>query len=116
MMGINATPIAGFGKRQVRPNSKTPEAKTVAAVRRWIQDKPDVYTVRVVQAGENGVADFIMCIRGKFVAVECKATGEIPRRIQMRHGERAQCAGGIFIYGDAATLIPELEKIYTSID
>lgn len=101
--------------RRASANSTTPESRVVAAVKRWAVLHKGVYLVRVVQGGESGIADIILCIKGRFVAVECKATGEKPRALQMVHGERMQNAGGIFIWGDNATVIPELDKIYSEL-
>lgn len=93
-------------------NSTTPESQVVNAVKLWAKTKPDVYLVRVVQAGESGVADFLMCMRGRFVAIECKATGKKPRDLQIIHGIRAENAGGTFLWGDTEALIPQLNALY----
>lgn len=112
-MEIKADVLTGVGlHRPIKANSRTPESKVLAAVKKWAHDKPDVYVVRVVEAGMNGTPDFILCVRGKFVGVECKATGEKLRPLQAKHGEYIQAAYGTFLWGDAETLIPQLDLLY----
>lgn len=101
------------GKRLVRQHrSGTPESAVLAAVRKWAARYPDVYLVRVVQAGASGVPDLLLCIRGRFVGVECKAPGKKPTALQLKHGADIERTGGLFLWGDGTTLIPELERIY----
>ena len=100
-------------KRLVRQHrSGTPESAVLAAVRQWAARYPDVYLVRVVQAGSSGVPDLLLCIRGRFVGVECKAPGKKPTALQLKHGADIARTGGLFLWGDDAALIPELERIY----
>lgn len=94
-------------------SARTPEGRVVAAVKKWAKDKPDVYICRVVQAGEAGTPDFLLCVRGLFVGVECKATGQTPRNLQFRRANDIERAGGVFLWGDTQVLLPALEKIYT---
>lgn len=103
-----------LGMRAPKPkrSSTTPESAVVHAVKQWAKDKPDVYIVRVVQAGEAGVPDLLLCVCGRFVGVECKAKGQAPRTNQRLHLGRITSAGGIALWGDADTLIPELDIIY----
>nr|DAK17419.1 MAG TPA: Nuclease [Caudoviricetes sp.] len=103
-----------LGMRATKPkrSSTTPESAVVHAVKQWAKDKPDVYIVRVVQAGEVGVPDFLLCVCGRFVGVECKATGQAPRTNQHLQLGRITAAGGFALWGDADTLIPELNTIY----
>lgn len=111
MMGIDATPLFVKSKKPSR-SSTTPESAVVHAVKQWAKDKPDVYLVRVVQAGEVGVPDFLLCVCGRFVSVECKATGQVPRPNQRLQMGRITAAGGFALWGDVDTLIPELDIIY----
>lgn len=99
-----------------RANSTTPESKVLADVLRWCDERPDVYPVRVVQAGESGVPDLLLCMKGIFVGVECKASGKKPRPLQLRHGQRITQADGIFLWGSSAELLPELNELYDGLD
>lgn len=98
--------------RKPKRSSTTPESAVVHAVKQWAKDKPDVYIVRVVQAGEAGVPDLLLCVCGRFVGVECKATGQAPRTNQHLQLGRITAAGGFALWGDADTLIPGLDIIY----
>jgi len=54
----------------------TPEAKLTKAVRAWLNDEPDVFFVKIhggpMQQG--GIPDLLLCVAGRFVAIELKAT------------------------------------------
>ena len=114
MMDIEAIPL-GFRTKKPSRNSTTPESAVVHAVKQWAKGKPDVYIVRVVQAGEVGVPDFLLCICGRFVGVECKAKGQAPRTNQRLQLGRITAAGGFALWGDADTLIPVLDLIYQTL-
>lgn len=111
MMNIEAIPL-GVRKAKQSRSSTTPESTVVHAVKQWAKYKPDVYLVRVVQAGEVGVPDFLLCVCGRFVGVECKAKGQAPRTNQRLQLGRITAAGGFALWGEADTLIPELDLIY----
>jgi hypothetical protein len=94
----------------------TPEAKVKAAVRR-ILDKHDAYYFFPpgMGLGRAGVPDIIICHRGYFIAVECKATPkEKPTALQLRELSLIREAEGfaIVIHCDnLADLDDLLEKI-----
>lgn len=44
--------------------------------------------------GKSGVPDIIVCYRGRFLAVECKAGKNKPTALQEREMERIREAGG----------------------
>lgn len=99
-------------QRRVKANSSTPESKVIAAVKEWAKDRDDVYLIRVVSAGENGVPDIVLSIKGIFVGVECKAGNNKPRALQLLHGSRITNTGGIFLWGNTERVIPELDALY----
>ena len=103
MIKIDAIPL-GVRTTKTSRSSTTPESAVVHAVKQWAKDKPDVYIVRV--------PDFLLCICGRFVGVECKAKGQAPRTNQRLQLGRITSAGGFALWGDADTLIPELDLIY----
>jgi hypothetical protein len=105
MTNIEAIPL-GVRTTKTSRSSTTPESAVVHAVKQWAKDK------RVVQAGEVGVPDFLLCVCGRFVGVECKAKGQAPRTNQRLQLGRITSAGGFALWGDADTLIPELDIIY----
>lgn len=57
----------------------TPEGRVKARIKKYLQDHPAKpwYFMPVPGGyGTNGVPDFIICYRGKFLAVETKAPGK----------------------------------------
>lgn len=99
-------------RRKRRPNSTTPESKVLAAVRAWAEGKPEVYIVRVVTAGRSGTPDFVMSIKGRFVAAECKSDTGKPTALQRIHLAEIEASGGLAVWGNADTVIAFLDKIY----
>jgi hypothetical protein len=56
----------------------TPEGKIKAEVKKILQSIGAWYHMPVPGGyGTNGCPDFICCIRGVFVAIECKAPGKL---------------------------------------
>ena len=50
--------------------------------------------------GRSGVPDVICCIRGKFLAIECKANGNKPTALQEREINAIKQAGGVALVID----------------
>lgn len=47
--------------------------------------------------GRSGVPDIVCCIKGKFLAIECKAGKNEPTALQQREINQIQQAGGMAI-------------------
>jgi hypothetical protein len=61
--------------------------------------------------GRSGVPDIICCIRGYFLAIECKAGTNKPTALQLREIERIQQAKGIaFVINE-----DNIEELHTTI-
>lgn len=60
--------------------------------------------------GASGVPDIIVCWKGNFYGIECKANGNKPTALQMKHLTDIHFAGGISIVVDE-TNIDELLNI-----
>jgi len=64
--------------------------------------------------GRSGVPDIICCIKGRFLAIECKANGNKPTALQEREINLIHQAGGIAIvvdensYDSLYDLLPQL--------
>lgn len=112
---IEATPMGKPVSKRTRANSRNPESKVLAKVKAWAADKPDVYLTRVVEAGASGTPDFIACIHGHYVAIECKSATGKPTALQLEHGVRIHRACGRWLCGDDTVLIPALDAIYREI-
>lgn len=74
----------------------TPEAKVKKKVKEILKDLGAYYTMPVTGGyGNSGVPDFVGCLRGKFFGVECKAGGNKPTALQLKHLDDIRAAGGI---------------------
>lgn len=74
----------------------TPESKVKAAVVKLLKAN-DVYYFFPATGGfgRSGVPDIICCLKGRFVAIECKANGNKPTELQLRELHKIHKAGGI---------------------
>lgn len=73
----------------------TPEAKVKKRVRK-VLDELDAYYVMPVTGGygSSGAPDFLVCYRGKFIGIECKAGDNQPTALQSKNLRRIQDCGG----------------------
>jgi len=73
----------------------TPESRIKAKVKRALVERGIYYFMPATGGyGRSGVPDFIVCIKGKFLALECKANGNIPTALQEREMESICKSGG----------------------
>jgi hypothetical protein len=64
--------------------------------------------------GNSGVPDFLVCLRGRFYAIECKANGGKTTALQEKHLADIRGAGGISLIiheANVETLRKELENV-----
>jgi hypothetical protein len=92
----------------------TPETKIKNKVKKILNELGAYYTMPVTGGyGNSGVPDFVVCLRGKFFGVECKANGGKPTALQLKHHDDIRKAGGIALIVDETnveTLRKELLK------
>jgi Holliday junction resolvase len=63
------------------------------------------YTMPVTSGyGNSGVPDFMVCHRGKFIAIECKANGGKPTALQEEHLRQIRMAEGIALVIDESNV------------
>ena len=75
--------------------AQTPERKVKAAVRKQLEALGAYYVMPVTGGyGNSGAPDFLVCFRGRFVGIECKAGGNKPTALQARNLHLIQKAGG----------------------
>jgi len=68
------------------------------------------YTMPVTSGyGNSGVPDFLICLRGKFYGIECKANGGKPTALQLKHHDDIRKAGGVALVIDE-TNVENLRK------
>lgn len=94
----------------------TPESKVKARVKRILADLNAYYSMPVTSGyGNSGTPDFLVCYRGRFVAIECKANGGKPTALQLKHIKDIQECGGIAMIVDE-TNINQLHETLRSYD
>jgi hypothetical protein len=73
----------------------TPEAKVKKKIRA-VLDKCGAYYAMPVAGGygSSGIPDFLICIKGRFIAVEAKAGTNKPTALQLSNMQRIRDAGG----------------------
>ena len=75
--------------------AQTPEAKVKAKVTKQLKALGAYYFFPATGGyGKSGVPDIIICFRGKFVAIECKAGKNVPTTLQRINLESIAEQGG----------------------
>lgn len=88
----------------------TPEAKVKAKVKKILNEMGAYYAMPMGTGfGNSGVPDFLICIEGLFYAIECKANGNKPTALQLKHIDDIRKAGGIALVIDE-TNVENLRK------
>lgn len=94
----------------------TPEAKVKAKVKKVLQDVNAYYVMPVTGGyGNAGAPDFIVCFRGKFIGIECKAKGNKPTALQYENLKNIQDNGGEALVVDENN-VDQLHSIIRSIE
>lgn len=79
----------------------TPESKVKARVKKILTELGAYYAMPVTGGfGNSGVPDFLICVKGKFYGIECKANGGKPTALQLKHLDDIRKAGGIALVID----------------
>lgn len=83
----------------------TPEAKVKAKVKKVLNELGAYYAMPVTGGyGNSGVPDFLICKAGLFYAIECKANGNKPTALQLKHLEDVRKAGGVALVIDESNV------------
>lgn len=73
----------------------TPESKVKASVVKILHKYGAYYFFPATHGyGRSGVPDIVCCIKGKFLAIECKAGKNIPTSLQEREMNKIRSAEG----------------------
>lgn len=73
----------------------TPEAKVKKKVRALLETHGAYYAMPMTGGyGSSGVPDFLVCHKGRFIGIECKANGGKPTALQLNNMKRIELAGG----------------------
>lgn len=91
----------------------TPEGKVKARIKKVLAEVGAYYAMPMGTGfGNSGVPDFLICHKGKFLAVEAKAGGNKPTALQEKHLNDIRNAGGIALVIDE-TNVETLRKELT---
>ena len=94
----------------------TPESKVKAKVRKVLKELNAYYVMPVTAGyGNSGAPDFIVCYRGKFFGIECKANGNKPTALQYKNLKEIQDCGGEALIVDEAN-VNQLHEVLRSYD
>jgi Holliday junction resolvase len=73
----------------------TPESKVKKQVKEILKNLGAYYVMPVTSGyGNSGAPDFLVCIRGKFIGIECKAGKGKVTALQQRNLDQIDLAGG----------------------
>lgn len=76
--------------------ASTPEVKVKKQIRKLLDEAGAYYAMPIGTGyGNSGVPDFLLCHRGRFIAVEAKAGSNKPTALQELHMQRIRNNGGI---------------------
>lgn len=87
--------------------AQTPEGKVKDKVRKLLKEYHAWYFLPGNNGfGKSGVPDFVVCVGGRFVGIECKADAtKRPTELQLKAAREIQLAGGDWLLVcDDATL------------
>jgi Holliday junction resolvase len=74
----------------------TPEGKVKNEVKKILKAEGVYYFMPATGGyGRSGVPDFVCCVNGTFVGIECKAGTNAPTELQKREADAIKQAGGI---------------------
>jgi hypothetical protein len=92
----------------------TPEGKVKADVKDVLKEYGAWYYMPVQNGmGQTGIPDFVVCLRGQFFGIECKAPGKMGNATanQKRVLEEIRKANGIAFVCDNALLVRTMFEI-----
>ena len=90
----------------------TPEAKVKHKVKKYLTEMGAYYAMPATGGyGLSGTPDFLVCYRGRFVGIECKAGKNRPTALQENALERIRQAGGLALVIDENN-VDELKELF----
>ena len=93
--------------------ASTPEVKVKKQIRKMLDEAGAYYAMPIGTGyGNSGVPDFLICHRGRFIAVEAKAGSNKPTALQELHMERIRSNGGTALVINEDNL-QELKELLT---
>lgn len=91
----------------------TPEAKVKAKVKKYLQEAGAYYAMPVTGGyGNSGVPDFLVCHKGKFYGIECKAGGNTITGLQLFNLKAIEDAGGVALVVNESNVNTFIEEYF----
>jgi hypothetical protein len=83
---------------------RTPEGKVKERIKKLLNECNIYYVMPVTSGyGNSGAPDFLICMKGTFVGVECKAGKNRMTKLQELNSEKILDSGGLFFLVTEAT-------------
>jgi hypothetical protein len=90
----------------------TPEGKVKQKVKKYLTEMGCYYAMPATGGyGLSGTPDFLVCYRGRFVGIECKAGKNVPTALQLAALDRITGAGGLALVIDE-TNVDDLKELF----
>jgi hypothetical protein len=94
----------------------TPEKKVKIKVRKCLDELGAYYSMPVTSGyGNSGAPDFLVCLEGRFIGIECKANGGKPTPLQEKNLRAIEQAGGSSLVIDETNVDFLQPTLYQSI-
>ena len=77
------------------------EATLTKKVKTHLSKLKSTFSWKCADRYYSGLPDFIVCYRGRFLAIELKATGKKPRNLQRYVIQKIIDSGGVSFYADS---------------
>ena len=88
----------------------TPERKVKDKVKKVLKELGAYYAMPATGGyGSSGVPDFLVCLRGRFIGIECKANGGKPTALQEKNLDDIRKNNGIAFVVDENNVSDLLE-------
>jgi Holliday junction resolvase len=76
--------------------ASTPESKVKKSVKSVLESLGAYYVMPVTSGfGRSGAPDFLVCLNGRFIGIECKAGNKRPTALQLDNLEQIEKCGGL---------------------
>jgi hypothetical protein len=91
----------------------TPEGKVKARLKKALKDRDIYYTMPFTAGyGASGVPDVLICHKGRFIGIECKANGNKPTALQGAHIQKINESGGIARVVDENNIDETIKELF----
>jgi Holliday junction resolvase len=76
--------------------ASTPESKVKKSVKNVLESLGAYYVIPVTSGfGRSGAPDFLVCLNGRFIGIECKSGNKRPTALQLDNLEQIEKCGGL---------------------